>query len=171
MSQTIQVGRHLVYRRFLESMKMELQLYATRRARRNILRAQAGDRDPRDYDSYRSPQTDALPGAPGQVSDPTGTRAVGLIETQELAFLEAWVEAVEMILEGRLDPFQQFIIQNWVMVPAAKRKKTFGETIKGRGYAERESWYRLNEALLEFAFALVGEDKILCRDRAVSTAD
>jgi len=165
MSGTIRVGRYTVYRDKLEEVKFSLCLYQLRKLRLSILQAKYEDRDPEDYLSYRSPQVGQQPGAPEHVGDPTLNKVIGILETQELAYLDAWVGAVEMVLEERLDAVQRAIIEDYVMVPTKKRP-TMDVWVEGRGVERREAFYRMNEALLEFAFALIGENKV-CTNHAL----
>lgn len=158
--QIIQVGRHRVYRRYLEDMKLELALYRTRKIRLDMLTVKHEGRDPVEYQSYRSPEVGGMPGAPGHVGDPTGERVVALIETQEFAFLKAWVAGVEAVMAERLDGMQLLIIREYVMKPSRKRQ-SLGGLMVGRGVSEREAFLTQNEALLEFAFAFLGEQKVL----------
>lgn len=165
MSGTIRVGRYTVYRDKLEEVKLNLCLYQLRKARLEILQAKYEDRDPEDYLSYRSPQVGQQPGAPEHVGNPTLNKVIGILETQELAYLGAWVPAVEMVMEERLDEFQVMIIKEYVMVPSNLRP-TMEALVEHKGIERREAFYRMNEALLEFAFALIGENKV-CTNHAL----
>lgn len=163
---TVRIGRYIVYRDKLDSVKLDLCLYDLRKARLGILKAKYEEKDPEDYHTYRSPQVGGQPGAPEHVGDPTGNRVLAIMETQELAYLQAWVDAVQMVMDERIDELQRFIIEDYVMVPPKKREKTLGGLVEGEGITEREAYYRMNEALLEFAFALIGENKV-CKNHSV----
>lgn len=169
-ARVMRIGRYTVYRSKLDAVKQDLVLYSLRRARRDILRAKYEERDPEDYYSYRSPQCDGQPGAPEHVGDPTLNRVISIMETQELAYLEAWVGAVEMVLDQRLDEIQRTIIEDYVMIPPKRRGKTLEAVVEEKGVARREAFYRMNEALLEFAFALIGENKV-CTNHALQTSN
>lgn len=103
------------------------------------------------------------------MSDPTGSRVIALGESHELAYLKIWVAVVDRVMDEQLSPFQREIIEQWVMVPASKRDKNFGDFMEGKGWSEREGFYRMNEALLEFALTLLGEAKVFCRNPAVTS--
>lgn len=165
----IRVGRYLVYRRYLETTKRELSLYPLRKARRDILRAKHDDPAAvvAHYDGYRSPQFDGMPGAPGKVGRPVENKVLAMEEAHELLVLDAWCDGVEVVLFNRLDEIQRVIIEEYVM-QSPRMRKPLEEVVEGRGIERREAFYCMNEALVQFAFALIGE-KDVCTNPALST--
>lgn len=164
----IRVGRYYVYRRYLETTKRHLSLYPLRKARRDILRTRYDDPAAvvAHYDAYRSPQFDGMPGAPEKVGRPTEQQVLAREDCHELLYLEAWCSGVEVVLLNRLDDLQRLIIEEYVMQSPRKRKP-LEEVVDGHGIERREAFYCMNEALVQFAFALEGEAKV-CTNHALS---
>lgn len=158
-------------RKDLSEVEHQIRLYPIRKARLEYLKAKWADRDQVDYHTYRSGGGDGMPGAPGHVGDPTGNRvtemATQLVETQNMAYLQKWVEAMDMVLEDRLDDLQRRTIREYVMVNRHTQDKGLFQRLLGDWHTtQTQAYHWMNTALLEFAFLLLDEKSIRKKSEA-----
>lgn len=154
-------------RKHMRDVDRQIRLYPIRKARLSFLKAKWDSRNPPDYNNYRSPQVDSMPGAPEKVGDPTGDLVVELesfgTDNQNITYLEKWVAAMDMVREERLDNLQRKIIDIWVVVPEHvrhEREKKLADILSECKATKNQFYHWLNIALLEYAFLLLDEQHI-----------
>lgn len=142
----------------------EVRVYPIKKERFELLQAKWEERDPVDYDSYRSPEAGGQPGAPEKVGNPTLQRLVDmetyLEEKEERRYLEQWLKSMDKVLEERLDSLQRKVIEQYAMQPKSRRPEITKAMGDDASASQSQCYEWLNTALLEFAFLLLDSRSI-----------